>query len=121
LFYFIKEKKVGQPSVYVFDVHTSKASKRLKDGGTTPPLARKRKDDWRIYLHLIQGFSHRKNRAIIILRTVIRRPPKGVLFRLINLRFEFLITIEDCFLRKLQRPLQLSVFMNGFHYLRINT
>jgi len=29
------------------------------EGGSTPPLARKRKDDWRIYLHLIRGFSKR--------------------------------------------------------------
>jgi hypothetical protein len=29
------------------------------EGGTIPPLARKRKDDWQIYLHLIRGFSHR--------------------------------------------------------------
>ncbi len=56
---------------YVFDVPTSKAGKRLNEGGTTPSLARKRKDDWRIYLHpIFRGFSHRYNRAIIILRTL---------------------------------------------------
>jgi hypothetical protein len=34
--------------------------RQVKDeGGATPPLARKRKDDWRIYLLLIRGFSHR--------------------------------------------------------------
>jgi hypothetical protein len=32
---------------------------RIPEGGTTPPLARKRKEDWRIYLHLIGGFSHK--------------------------------------------------------------
>jgi hypothetical protein len=32
----------------VFDVHTSKASIRLNEGGTTLSMARKRKADWRI-------------------------------------------------------------------------
>jgi hypothetical protein len=44
-------KKVGaEKCEYVFDVHTSKVGKELKVVlGTTPPLARKRKDDSQIY------------------------------------------------------------------------
>jgi hypothetical protein len=36
----------------------------LTEGGTTPPLARKCQDDWRISLHHIGGFLHSFIRGI---------------------------------------------------------
>ncbi len=45
-----RKKGIGASKCeYVFDVHTSKASKRLKVVRTTPSLAHYCKDDWRIY------------------------------------------------------------------------
>ncbi len=53
-------KKIGaERCESVFDAHPSKASKELKVVQLRPPLARKGKDDWRIFLQITLGFSHR--------------------------------------------------------------
>jgi hypothetical protein len=68
----MKKRKTARPACEELYLMFTRASqvKLQNEGGTTPPLADKRKDDWRIYLHFIGGFLHRENRAIIILRAV---------------------------------------------------